>query len=117
MKRFFDSISRAFWRLTTPIRRPVSRKIAIHITGSVATALRDEVQPKLDEAILGIRHARTEVGTYRNETNLVLDSLVRELFRLQDQVEVLQHLVVRMSGSRGDLGLSGRDDGQSSSAA
>ena len=33
------------------------------------------------------------MGTYRNETNLLLDSLVRELTQLPDQVESLQATV------------------------
>lgn len=102
MKSILKSVGRRFWRLGAPLRRPVARRVAAHVSESVSVALREQMNPRLDHAVLAISHARTEVGTYRNETNLLLDSLVRELSRLQDQVEILQQLVAESvdSGAR-----------------
>jgi hypothetical protein len=99
-----------------PIRRPIARKWTDQITESVAAVVREDVQPRLAQVELGISHARTEVGTYRNETNLVLDSLVRELSRLQDQVEMLQHLVIESAERRERLLMVGREEKAPSAA-
>ncbi|MDB5353359.1 MAG: hypothetical protein JWN86_4606 [Planctomycetota bacterium] len=103
--------------MTGPIRRPIARKIAAEGKSFTAAAIREDIQPRLDQVILGISHTRTEVGTYRNETNLLLDGLVRELTRLQDQVEILQQLVVQSAQVRDGLELVGSRDDETSSAA
>ena len=38
------------------------------------------------DLLVGVATARSEVGTYRNETNLLLDGLTREVLRLQDEL-------------------------------
>lgn len=48
------------------------------------------MHPPLAELLQGIAIARREVGCYRNETNLLLDSLVREVVRLQNELDSLR---------------------------
>ncbi len=83
MKRFFKMLARSFWRLSAPVSRPVIRKFDQHmieILGSAA--LRIDAPANLD---------------------LALSSVVRELARLQIQVEILQQQI-------DDLDSSGRDE-------
>jgi hypothetical protein len=90
MKELVRRICRFLWRLAGPVLRPISRKASALIQRSAEQAIRDSVQPPLGELLVGVSIARREVGTYRNETNLLLDSLVREVTRLQDEVASLR---------------------------
>ncbi len=83
MKRLFKKLARNLWRISGPLRRPVIRRFDHHVMqllGSVT--LRAETPANLD---------------------LALSSVVRELARLQIQIEILQQQI-------GDLHPSGRDD-------
>ena len=88
----------------------MTRRIRGYLSATVAAEIREHVHPRADHAINLVNLMRTEVGTYRNETNLLLDSLVRELTRLQDQVEILQGVVAEATGSRGEPGLVVRSE-------
>ncbi len=90
MKNPAKRIARSLWRLTVPIREPFSRKVSSLIRRSAEQAIREAAQPQLGELLVGVATARREVGIYRNETNLLLDSLVREVTRLQDDVASLR---------------------------
>ena len=90
MKNLLRRIARSLWRLTLPIRGPLSRKVSSLIHRSAEQAIREAAQPQLGELLIGVSIARREVGIYRNETNLLLDSLVREVTRLQDEVASLR---------------------------
>jgi hypothetical protein len=116
MKRLVKSAARRAWGWTSPVRRPANRKATALVAGVIEPALRDEVHPRLDHLIRGQSTLRTEVGTYRNETNLLLDSLVREVSRLQDQVETLQGLLLESLDSRDRLGVVAHREDESSAA-
>jgi hypothetical protein len=116
MKRLVKSAARRAWRWTSPVRRPASRKATAFVAGVIEPALREEVHPRLDHLVRGQSILRTEVGTYRNETNLLLDSLVREVSRLQDQVETLQGLLIESLDARNPLGVMGHREDKSSAA-
>lgn len=90
MKNFAKRMARSVWGLTASLRRPISRKASSLIQVSAEQAIRGSVHPPLSELLVGVAIMRREVGTYRNETNLLLDSLVRELTRLQDEVASLR---------------------------
>ena len=100
MRHVLKGIARTFWRRGAPLRRPITRKVSALLADVVSRSVRDEVAPRIDPAIAGISLARTEVGTYRNETNLLLDGLVREMCRLGDEVESLRAEVAAIRDPR-----------------
>lgn len=69
MKRLLKSL----WRMTSAVRRPISSRLERFIAACVARAL---------EAHNPTREMAEEVG-------LVLDAVVAEQFRLQEQIEEL----------------------------
>ena len=103
-----NRVARTIWRLLGPLRRPIARKLSALVRGSVGEVIRESIHPPLGELLVGVATARREVGTYRNETNLVLDSLVREVTRLQDEVAALR---VEMAGAdyRSTIPMAQRD--------
>jgi hypothetical protein len=68
---------KTLWKKTWPIRRPVSLRLERFIAGCVVRAL---------EA-----HHPTQVMA--DEVNLVLEAVVAEQFRLQEQVEELRRIL------------------------
>jgi hypothetical protein len=73
MKRFFKPLALSLWRITGPFRQPVIRRIDSHILRLLGSVPR---QPDIPA-----------------DFDLVLNSLVRELTRLQLQVEILQQQI------------------------
>jgi hypothetical protein len=83
MKRLFKDLARTLWRISAPISRPVIRKFDHHMMRLFgAVSLRSDAPGNLD---------------------LALSSVVRELARLQMQVEILQQQIE-------DLESSGREE-------
>ena len=74
MKRLVKRALKAVWRSTEPLRRP--------ILGKLENFLRRALQP-------------TESGLL-NETDVLMDHVIRELVRLQHQVETLQQTVIEL---------------------
>jgi hypothetical protein len=72
MKRIIKYVIKVTCRSTEPIRRPIVRKLE--------SFLRRALQP-------------TESG-FLNETDVLMDHVIRELIRLQCQVEALQQTIV-----------------------
>jgi hypothetical protein len=73
MKRLFKNLARTLWRISAPISRPVIRKFDRHMMWLLGTAtLQADAAGNLD---------------------LTLNSLLRELARLQMQVETLQQQI------------------------
>ncbi|MBX6311668.1 MAG: hypothetical protein IRY99_01900 [Isosphaeraceae bacterium] len=103
MKQMLRAVIRALWRASAPLRRPLVRKIDAKVMQAVGVAIQAEVQPirqQLQEIPAGLRglelalnHARYVTDNHLSDTNLVLDSVVRELARLQRQIEILQEMV------------------------
>ena len=88
MKRLFKQPARILWRITGPLRRPLIRKFDRHLLqlfGSVAV------------------HCNAPA-----DLELTLSSVVRELARLQLQVEALQQQI-------DDLEARGRDGARAES--
>src|SRR5271157_1678715 len=82
MKRLFKKLARALWRMSAPVGRPVIRKFDHHMM-----------------QLLGPFSQRAEVPAH---LDLALSSVVRELARLQIQVEILQQQVDDLQSSDRD---------------
>ncbi len=80
MKRLMKRVLRAIWRLTAPVRRPIVQK-------TEAMLRRCCVQPPAHPPHVHL------VCKVSEETGLLMDHMVRELVRLQSQIERLQHAV------------------------
>jgi hypothetical protein len=85
MKRLLKSGLKALWRATAPLRRPFVRKLE----GFLTRCLRPT------EALLA------------NEANVLMDHVVRELVRLQRQVERLQQAVEGLTHSTAGPAIAG----------
>jgi hypothetical protein len=84
MKRMIKSIARAGWAGIGPVRRPLVRKFHL--------LMNDRQRSIVDEVV-----ARLGTIEAQQELNLVLDSMVRELTRLQTQIEVLHQTIEEQS--------------------
>jgi hypothetical protein len=95
MKRLLKLPLKAVWRWTAPLRRPVMARYETVLVRCVAR------QPP-------------HVCQVTAETNLLMDNLVRELVRLQKQVDLLQSAVEAFAPPTTGLavvgGLDGDDD-------
>lgn len=107
MKRILKAIARRGWAFLSPIRRPFARKVSALLTRSASMALREEVHPRLDAAVRQSDEIRRQFLRDREEgvrsaaeTALLLDGLMREVTRLQDQVEALQGLILETREER-----------------
>ena len=79
MKRLFKKLARTLWRISTPVHRRVIRKFDHHIMQLLCSfSQRAELPAHLD---------------------LALSSVVRELARLQIQVEILQQQIDDLESS------------------
>ncbi len=114
MKRFLKSVAKGCWRLTGPIRRPLGRKFEAAVSRSLSIVVQDQIRtailPRFDAADHGLALAKHEAHVQGVDTNLTLDSLVREIGRLQMQIEVLQQMLCEQQGEDDDgLSLVGED--------
>jgi hypothetical protein len=107
MKRALKSAAKACWRLTGPARRPLGRKLDAAIVRCVSDVVHrhtEAIRHELKNTEHGLNLARHEVHVQGVEANLTLDSLVREIGRLQMQIEVLHQMLVEREAE--DEGLS-----------
>lgn len=74
MKRLVKRMLKAVWRRTEPLRRPILHKLV--------SFLRRALQP-------------TESGLV-TETDVLMDHVIRELVRLQYQVDALQQTILEL---------------------
>jgi hypothetical protein len=90
MNQVVKRVAARFWALGEPIRRPFVCRVHTLVKKSVDQSIAELVHPPLGELLVGVATARREVGCYRNETNLLLDNLVREVVRLQRELDSLR---------------------------
>ncbi len=123
MKRVFKSslkfLFRPFWRMTAPVRRMVLLKFDAHLTRSIANVVHgpfEHVATRINACATALERIETSVNVGRHtvehqhaEANLLLDGLVREIARLQMQIELLRDAVDE-SGSQGSLVVVGEGD-------
>jgi hypothetical protein len=117
MRSFLKRSLRALWRALAPLHRPLLRKLDGRFTGLVEATVRPLVVAELERRIHPALDATTAVvrdHIDRNEdavqflrrtaqeNTLLLDSLVRELVRVQMQLEALDGSVADRS-SRDDV--------------
>lgn len=95
MKRLTKRVLKALWRRTSFIHRPLIERYQAMIVRCCAS-----VRP-------------VHVCHVTPETNLLMDHLVRELFRLQTQVEQLQLSVEDLGHARGGLSVVGESSPRS----
>jgi hypothetical protein len=74
MKRLLKRVLKAAWRSTEPIRRPILAKLENFLRRALRTA---------DQGLL-------------QETDVLMDQVVRELIRLQDQVQAMQQVLMEL---------------------
>jgi hypothetical protein len=84
MKRLIKRPLRAIWRMTHPVRRPIVRKLEAFLARTYAQAQAPMPQPHVHVAC----NCRVT-----EETSLVIDYMVRELVRLQIQVDRLEQVL------------------------
>ncbi len=113
MKRLVQTVVRAAWRAMSPIRVPLTRRFhdelvragVAALAQAEAVAVHERVLPPLYwgfEAQIAATHQSARALSA--DTSLVLNSVVRELARLQMQVEILQQIV--QENGRAHAGLS-----------
>lgn len=103
MKRFLKTVLKAMWKKTAIVRRPILRKLDAHVEHVLDQSVRTPVM----EAVQASTHA-TQVLAF--DMNLVLNSVVRELARLQLQVEALQQLAEEGALDRSQLSVVAASD-------
>lgn len=97
------ALLRPIWRLSGPVRRPLTRKFDAHLQRivdlSIANALAANTQ-KWDAtaAALGRIEESVNVGRHvvehqNSDANLLLDGMIREVARLQRQIESLRDAI------------------------
>jgi hypothetical protein len=85
MKRLVKTVVKALWRSTLPVRRPFLRKFEAYLA----------------------RCLRPTERLLSDESNTLMEHVVRELVRLQRQVEYLQQSVDEIAPARSDLAIAG----------
>ena len=117
MKSLVKRSLRAIWRTLSPLHGPLLRKIDNRIIVLVEATVRplvvaeleQRVRPGLDATTSVVRENIDRTGDVvdflrrsAQENTLLLDSLVRELIRVQMQLETLREQVQDNDDDRGD---------------
>lgn len=86
MKTLLNRGFKKLWGWSAPLRRPIARKVDGHLHAATSRTIQEQVTPALDrvETALQVSHEITR------DMDRALNSLVRELARLQMQVEILE---------------------------
>jgi hypothetical protein len=85
MKRFVKSTLKSAWRMTQPVRRPFLVKFEAYLR----------------------RCLRPSEQLLSNETNVLMEHVIRELVRLQRQVEYLQQTIEEQALARDESAIAG----------
>ena len=100
MKDMLKPIVKGLWRLSGPIRSPIAGRLDrrhSRLLDAAITAQVEAFQGRTAEALARLEQSvnisRCTADALAGDANLLLDSVVRELGRLQMQVEVLQQAV------------------------
>jgi hypothetical protein len=122
VKRLIKRALRPFWRMTGPIRRPLSLRLNQKLHAMVAQAVRQEVLPPIQASLEASAHAmarlEASIGvanhaaqTLATDIDLMLGSLIREIARLQMQMDGLADSVDGLAlPTRSSLSLVERDE-------
>jgi hypothetical protein len=122
MKRLIKRAVKPFWRMTAPLRRPIMRKINSRIHTIVATSIKTEVLPTIEAALASsarvLERLEGSIGSANHtaqsmacDMDLMLGSVIREVARLQAQVDAMDEAFGRaVSPGRTGLSLLESDD-------
>ena len=122
MKRLIKRAIKPFWRMTAPLRRPIVRKIDAKVHAIVANSIRMEVLPTIEASLASstrvlerlegsIGAANHTAHTMACDMDLMLGSVIREVARLQAQVDAMDEAFGRaVSPGRTGLSLLDSDD-------
>jgi hypothetical protein len=122
VKRLLKKAVRPFWRLTGPLRRPIARRLDARIQVMISLALRQEVLPAIQVSLDASTHAmarlEASIGaanhsaqTLATDMDLMLSSVIREIARLQVQVDAIEDMLAHnLAPGRSSLSLVERDE-------
>jgi hypothetical protein len=121
MKRLIKRALKPFWRMTAPIRRPVMRKMDAKIHAMVAGSIRAEVLPTIEASLAAsarvlerleasVAAANHTAQTMACDMDLMLGSVIREVARLQAQVDAIDEFVAHAVSPGHSLSLVDGDD-------
>lgn len=122
MKRLLKRAVRPFWRMTAPIRRPILRKLDARLHFMVATSIRSEVLPTIEASLASsarvlerleasVASANHTAHAMSCDMDLMLGSVIREVARLQAQVDAIDEAFGRaVSPGRAGLSVLDADD-------
>jgi hypothetical protein len=99
MTRILKRLLSPLWRLTLPQRRFLAERLHAHVEDAGVTAVSHQAR---------VLAAQPDDG----DLTLVLDSVVRELVRLQMQVDVLQQLLEERHGRAPGFALAAGPTGE-----
>ena len=85
MKRKLKQALGILWRKSATVRGPILRKIDRRADALITQAVKEQLVP--------VTNRLDHSASLAYETNLMLNSLVREVARLQMQIEVLQNVL------------------------
>jgi hypothetical protein len=124
MKRMIKQGLKPFWKLTSPIRTPISNRLDARMQARIDQAVRTHMLPMVQASLDGtastlarletsIENANRSAGLLVTDIDLMLSSVVREMARLQMQVDAMQELLEDAVGlRRSGLSLHETDDSE-----
>lgn len=108
MKRLLKRFLLAIWNGTGFLRRPIEGRISNRALALQTQVAREEVLPPILQRIDGMNHGfHVKLDEFSHETNLLLDSLIREIARLQTRIETLEAAIDEANDRRAPLSLVG----------
>ncbi len=122
MKGLIKRALKPFWRMTGPIRRPLVRKIDAKLHHMVAASIRTEILPTVEASLkssarvlerleASVASANHTAHTMACDMDLMLGSVIREVARLQAQVDAIDEAFGHaVSPGRSGLSLVDHDD-------
>jgi hypothetical protein len=85
MKQLIKACLKTLWRWTNPLRRPFERKIDAYLA----------------------RYLRPAERRVTDESNMLMDHVVRELVRLQRQIDLLHQAIEELALSQSPSAIAG----------
>ena len=90
MRTLIHNVLRTLWQLTGPLRRPFVRRLHQQMTAAALEAM---------QSCPAWSQPGGQLGNLSTDLDLLLDSVVRELVRLQMQVEALHEMMREAVGT------------------
>jgi hypothetical protein len=103
MKRFLKSVLKSLWAWTAPVRCPLMHKVDHHLARLVAETVgpyTTRLEGPIERIEASVNVGRHVVEHQNADANLLLDGLVREIARLQMQIEALRESIEAAEAQR-----------------